>query len=525
MGEMSGLPSTPRIPGVMKPHASFLLSASIALATALSIGTARADDDVHVYRLHDVATQSDDVELRAEAEGLEAIYADLERVSGVEATLLYSTSPDINAFATYAGDEKVVVVEAGFVEYAKQDRDAVAAALGHELGHHKADHIRGGQRKRQGIRVLGAILGAVVGAKVGVGGGIVSDAVDAGAGLVALKFNRNQELEADRLSVDWLIQAGYNPQGMLRLQQKLAELEKAHPQSAILSTHPTSAKRYAAAEKRIAKRAPPAELLAKRPAPLVDDTALASANEAIRHDADARLAEALKPNDAPAAALLESRQGMKLADYAALSMELEWAGEKGRAAVLKRHQLTAAQWTETSEVFGTRIRSDPSVADYFKVHYFRAAQGRFAAYGRDLADSYEKGQALELAPPLPIDEFRALATAPAASSRSGIELAEGSKTIDGSKAGAPYDRTLRQHGLSRQDFEIVDAWWLRRIEIAVLEGDRSITDAFTDADGNAIAPHDAADAEASGVVIGDNVRIGPSVRIGGKPAAKTAENP
>src|SRR5690606_1250338 len=153
------------------------------------------------------------------------------------------------------------------------DRDAVAAVLGHELAHHKADHIRAGRRKQEGVRVLGAVLGAVVGAKVGrnsgrLAGAASSAAVGLGAGLLALKFNRTQELEADRLALQWMVDAGYNPNGMLRLQQQLGELSGDKRGAAILSTHPTSSKRYDAARKRIAQLAPPPDQLALEPRPL-----------------------------------------------------------------------------------------------------------------------------------------------------------------------------------------------------------------------------------------------------------------
>jgi hypothetical protein len=523
---MSGCVTTFRIRDVMKRHASFLARAAIVVATAFSIGAARADDDVHLYRLHDIAAQSDDAGLRAESTQLEAIYADLERVSGVEATLLYSTSPDINAFATYAGEEKVVVVEAGFVEYAKEDRDAVAAALGHELGHHKADHIRGGQRKQQGIRVLGAILGAVVGAKVGVGGSIVSDAVDTGAGLVALKFNRSQELEADRLGVDWMIQAGYNPQGMLRLQQKLAALEKEHPHSAILSTHPTSAKRYQAAEKLIAKRAPPAELLARAQAPLVDDKAIASAHSAIRREERTaeRAAEVLKPSEAPAAALLDSGMGLDLVGYAALKNEILWAGEEGKTAVLKRHKLTAKRWKQICDTFGTRIQNDPSVGAYVKVRFFRATQGRYASYGRDLADSYEKGQPLALEPPMPIEEFGPLLGALGSTLLNTADADGDDSSSDESNARERerYDPIFKRYGLTYYEYYVVSSWWKRKAEIADVTGDHSIT--HTHADFLTIDDTSSdrnADAEAAGVHIGQNVHIGSNVRIGGEPAPET----
>src|SRR5689334_19023163 len=168
--------------------------------------------EVHYYLVDSIAEKSSDADVRAQAHELEKIYADMAKQSGVDAKLIYATDPDINAFATEIGGEKIVVVQEGLLDTMQGDRDAVAAVLGHELAHHKADHIRAGKRKQEGVRVFGAILGAVVGAKVGRHGGDLAGAaagaaVGVGAGLVALKFNRDQEMEADRLSVGWMIAA------------------------------------------------------------------------------------------------------------------------------------------------------------------------------------------------------------------------------------------------------------------------------------------------------------------------------
>jgi predicted Zn-dependent protease len=135
-----------------------------------------------------------------------------------------------------------------------------------------------------------------VGARVDRSGGLAgvasNVAVNAGADLLALKFSRNQELEADRLTVDWMIRAGYNPRGMLRLQERLGVLQQGKRKLAILSTHPGSAKRSKAAEKEIAKLTPPQELLARTTLPLVGEQALARATQsANKAQLDAALAE------------------------------------------------------------------------------------------------------------------------------------------------------------------------------------------------------------------------------------------
>jgi predicted Zn-dependent protease len=248
-----------------------------------------------LFLVESLAAQAEHAPVRAAARELELIYSDLARVSGVDATLVWSTDPDINAFATEVGRDRIVVVQEGLLRQFEGDRDAVAATLGHELAHHHADHIGAGRRKQEGVRVLGAILGAVVGAKVGnssgeLAGAVSGAAVGVGANLLALKFNRNQELEADRLALQWMVAAGYNPQGMLRLQQRLGEIAGQKRRAAILSTHPTSSKRLAAARKRVDALAPPQDLLARAPAPLVGPESIVAARDAIA-TADARAQE------------------------------------------------------------------------------------------------------------------------------------------------------------------------------------------------------------------------------------------
>jgi len=176
---------------------------SILLFAAGMLAISCAAASTHYYLVDALAEKAPAPATRAEARELEKIYADLERASGVDAKLIWSTDPDINAFATEVGGDKVVIVQEGLLATMDGDRDAVAAVLGHELAHHKADHIRAGKRKQESARVLGSILGAVVGAKIGHGGGgAIAGAAFGGVGgnLVALNFNRDQEMEADRLT-------------------------------------------------------------------------------------------------------------------------------------------------------------------------------------------------------------------------------------------------------------------------------------------------------------------------------------
>jgi Zn-dependent protease with chaperone function len=483
---------------------------ALLLSAALLAISPCAGAEVHYYLVDSVAEQSTNADLRAEARELEKIYADMERVSGVDAKLVWSTNPDINAFATEVGSDKIVIVQEGLLQTMHGDRDAVAAVLGHELGHHKADHIRAGKRKAQSAHVLGTILGAVVGAKIGHGSGAAAGAVlgNVGGGLVALKFNRDQEMEADRLSVGWMIAAGYNPQGMLRLQQQLGELERSHKSAAIFSTHPTGEKRYKAAAQQIAKLAPPPELLAHPVEPLVGDQALLAARAEIKGAQDARIAKALKPEGAVVTAeALAPVDKVGFDTYAALQNQLLYAGTKGESHLLAKNHLTEAQLTRITATYTMRMGENPALAQRYHADFFRATQGKFAAHGRDLADSYEKGQALQLDPPYPIETAAALFA----------EMHKrGAPNLDDAEQAAAETEILKPRGLTYYDFLIAHNWWSRKASIAALSGDSSIMQHYY----GLASGDDDNDAESADVHIGSNVHVGNNVQVGGH-AVKT----
>ena len=497
--------------------------AAITLVAVLATSPAYAE--VHYYFVDSIAAQSTNADLRAEAHELEKIYTDMERVSGVEAKLVWSTNPDINAFATEVGADKVVIVQEGLLEAMHGDRDAVAAVLGHELGHHKADHIRAGKRKKETAHVLGTILGAVVGAKIGHGGGAAAGAIlgNAGGGLVALKFNRDQEMEADRLSVGWMIAAGYNPGGMLRLQRQLDELEGKHKSAAIFSTHPTSEKRFKAAEQQIAKLQPPADLLNHPVSPLVDDKARVAATAEIWSSVDAGLAQALNsaPGDVTAEALAPvDKVGFET--YAALQNQLQFAGSKGESRLLAKNHLSEAQLTRINATFAMRMNDNPALNQRYAIEYLRASQGKFAGHGHDLADSYEHQQPLKLDPPY------ALETAMLLHGKLGRFARLNGKPLDVEQeaiANAAQNSILKPYGVTYYDFVIADNWWMRKAALALLDGDDTVlrrlegigthsTAADADDAGDDNDDDDTQAEAAANAHTGSNVQVGKNVQVG-----------
>lgn len=150
-----------------------------------------------------------------------------------EFTLL--DSDVINAFALPGGK---VFVSRGLAQ--KMTNEAqLAAVLGHEIGHVTARHAN--DRISRQLILTGVVVGATVAA-----GQSDSDLVRVGVPVLvgtagtgfSLSFDRNQELESDRLGMRYMTRAGYDPRGMLQLMEILRDASGERSQPEWLSTHP-----------------------------------------------------------------------------------------------------------------------------------------------------------------------------------------------------------------------------------------------------------------------------------------------
>lgn len=147
-----------------------------------------------------------------------------------------------NAFALPGGK---VGVHTGLFQIT-QNEAALAAVVGHEIGHVIAGH--GGERLSQQILAagIGIGLGAVLNQneelsdtkKAAILGGY-----GLGAGGAVLKFSRDQELEADQLGALYMARAGYDPRESIGLWQRFAAFKGGGGTPQFMSTHPSDATR------------------------------------------------------------------------------------------------------------------------------------------------------------------------------------------------------------------------------------------------------------------------------------------
>ncbi|WP_410160616.1 M48 family metalloprotease [Acinetobacter cumulans] len=128
--------------------------------------------------------------------------------------LLVINDPQINAFAVPGG---LFAMNAGLINAAK-NMDEVAGVMAHEIAHVSQRHYSRSQEafKGQGFLTLaGLLVGALVASKAD---SDVGTAVMLGSQAAImdkqLSYSRNQEREADRIGMQYMYAAGYNPQSM-----------------------------------------------------------------------------------------------------------------------------------------------------------------------------------------------------------------------------------------------------------------------------------------------------------------------
>lgn len=143
----------------------------------------------------------------------------------------------------------------GIMETMNSD-DQVATVMGHEAAHLAGRHAaeRASQQQAAGLG-LGLASVALDG---GEGGNNAQWAAILGAGVtfgVLLPYSRRHELEADRIGVDYMVRANYNPRAALDFwTSKAAQADSPRSVPEFASTHPSDATRIAALREYLAAR-------------------------------------------------------------------------------------------------------------------------------------------------------------------------------------------------------------------------------------------------------------------------------
>lgn len=137
----------------------------------------------------------------------------------------------INAFALPGGP--VIITRGIFLTL--EDEDELAGILGHEIGHIERRHHARFVEKQLAMNLI-LQIGAIF-LPQNLSGEILFQLGKVSAGLLSLKFSRDQEREADESAFRLLVASNYSPDGMLRVFERFKKMERNRPPE-WLSTHP-----------------------------------------------------------------------------------------------------------------------------------------------------------------------------------------------------------------------------------------------------------------------------------------------
>lgn len=174
--------------------------------------------------------------------------------------------PNINAFAAPGG---YIVINSGLV-LAADNASELASVVAHELSHINQRHISRAIDESQRMQwpMLAAMLAGILLSAAGGGqAGQAAMTASTAYGIQnQLQFSRDFEREADRIGIQALASAGYDPEGMPAFFEKLqnwSRLQGGNPME-FLSTHPLTLDRIADTRNRAE------QLSGKRPDPEQD---------------------------------------------------------------------------------------------------------------------------------------------------------------------------------------------------------------------------------------------------------------
>lgn len=179
-------------------------------------------------------------------EDLQYVRDDIALQSGTDAELLIVAGTAPNAFAWKDKKKEFIAINLGLIKLLDENFDEYAFVIAHEMAHITQGHIDKKKSYNQNVQQAGGVLGLameVIGIGLGIPfSGLISSAtVNSGAHLAKMGYSRDQEREADEMGLHYMREAGFDPLGAIRFQEKLQQFSSADV--AFLSTHPQTEER------------------------------------------------------------------------------------------------------------------------------------------------------------------------------------------------------------------------------------------------------------------------------------------
>jgi predicted Zn-dependent protease len=158
------------------------------------------------------------------------------------------SSEDVNAYCMPGGK---IMVYTGLIDQIQTTDAELAAVIGHEIAHALREHSRERLSRAYAEQMV------LAGVAVATGGqeSMMQLASQVSAVTFTLPHSREQEAEADRIGLELMARAGYDPNASITLWQKMGKAGGGGPPE-FLSTHPSSTSRISDLEKNVPRVLP-----------------------------------------------------------------------------------------------------------------------------------------------------------------------------------------------------------------------------------------------------------------------------
>jgi predicted Zn-dependent protease len=176
----------------------------------------------------------------------------ITRSAGVQAELLIVEGEEPNAYVGVIEDRRMIAINIAMVRLIGENMDEFGALLGHEAAHWAKGHVDSSQSRSSTIQGIGTLIGVGLGVAGVPAAGVITGL---GADLIQASHSRDDEREADALGIDYMLASGFDPQGALRLQEKMRSLPGAR-RVPFLSSHPSGEERIENLKKLINAKQP-----------------------------------------------------------------------------------------------------------------------------------------------------------------------------------------------------------------------------------------------------------------------------
>lgn len=170
-------------------------------------------------------------------------------------TFFIAKDPEINAFAAPGG---YIAINSGLFTITRNESE-LASVIAHEIGHITQKHLQRAfeDSKKDAPLMALVLLGAIAAGATSHSGDAPMAVLAGGQGLIAQKsinFTRKDEIEADRVGIQTLARAGFDPNAMAdffqRMQDVLSTGAGGRDVPALLQTHPVTTMRISDAKAR-----------------------------------------------------------------------------------------------------------------------------------------------------------------------------------------------------------------------------------------------------------------------------------